>query len=126
MTRLFAGTPFDIPPTCDDCGNVESECTCHTADKIAAAERRQRESELLPPEQQTARISLQKRKGNRQVTVVEGLTARANDLPKLLAQLQSVCGAGGTVKEKVDTIELQGEHTEQVRHTLTQNGYQVK
>ena len=28
MTRLFAGTPWDRPPTCERCGKLESECAC--------------------------------------------------------------------------------------------------
>ncbi len=28
VTRLFAGTPWDRPPTCDRCGKPESECAC--------------------------------------------------------------------------------------------------
>ncbi|MEL6108436.1 MAG: translation initiation factor [Planctomycetota bacterium] len=126
MTRLFAGTPFDIPPECDDCGKPESECDC-TADQKAAAEAaRQREADRLPPEKQTARISVQKRKGGRKATVIEGLTAKANDLPQLLARLQSACGTGGTVKAKVDLLELQGDHAEQVKRSLKEIGFRVK
>lgn len=123
MTRLFAGTPFDIPPTCDDCGKLESECACTAADKAAAEARRQQQRDRLPPEKQRARVSVQKRKGGRKATVVEGLTAKANDLPALLKQLQAACGTGGTVKAKEDVIELQGDHAETVRQTLAQIGY---
>ncbi len=126
MTRLFAGTPFDIPPECDDCGKPESECVCSAADKAAAEARRQRDAARLPPEQQTARISVQKRKGKRLVTIVEGLTAQANDLPDLLTKLQAACGTGGTVKAKQDLIELQGDHTTQVRTVLQQQGYRTR
>lgn len=81
---------------------------------------------MLPPEQQTARLSLQKRKGGRQATVVEGLTGEANDLNDLLSQLQGVCGSGGTVKANDDLIELQGNHLGVVRDKLTSIGYRVK
>ena len=47
MTRLFAGTPWDRPPTCERCGKLESECDCPPA---AVPPRR------LPPETQTARV----------------------------------------------------------------------
>ena len=126
MTRLFAGTPFDIPPTCDDCGKLEEECICSAKEKAAAEARRQREAELIPPEKQTARLSIQKRKGGRTATVVEGLTARANELPDLLAQLQTACGTGGTVKAKEDLIELQGDHLSRASELLRTLGYRVK
>ncbi|KAA5544650.1 translation initiation factor [Roseiconus nitratireducens] len=126
MTRLFAGTPFDIPPECEDCGKPESECTCTPEEKAQARARRQREADRLPPEKQTARISVQKRKGGRKATVVEGLTDKANDLPQLLADLQSVCGTGGTVKAKEDVIELQGDHCETVRKKLAEIGFRTK
>ena len=126
MSRLFAGTPFDIPPTCDLCGKVETECECTPEQKAAAEAERQRLADRLPPEQQTARVSVQKRKGGRKATVVEGLTAKANDLPELLGKLQSVCGTGGTVKTKEDLIELQGDHRSNVVATLREIGFKVK
>lgn len=126
MTRLFAGTPFDIPPTCDDCGKRESECVCTAAQKREADLRRQREAARLSPEKQTARVTLQKRKGGRMATVIEGLTDAANDLPALFKQLQLACGTGGTVKAQSDVIELQGDHVQKVRQHLQQLGYRVK
>lgn len=126
MSRLFAGTPFDIPPECDECGKLESECVCTPAEKAALEEKRQREADRLPPEKQTARVSVQKRKGGRKATVVEGLTAKANDLQDLLAKLQAACGTGGTAKTKEDLVELQGDHSEKTRQTLREIGYRVK
>src|SRR6056297_2970380 len=106
MTRLFAGTPFDIPPECDDCGKPETECVCTPQQKAAAQADRDRQAALLPPQSQTATVGVQKRKGGRKVTVVTGLAANANDLRDVLTRLQSRCGSGGTVKH--DEIELQG------------------
>src|SRR6056297_2330286 len=97
MTRLFAGTPFDIPPQCELCGKLESECACTPAEKAEAQQRRQREADRLPPQQQTARVRTEKRKGGRTATVIE-LSAKANDLSDLLSRLQTLCGTGGTVK----------------------------
>lgn len=133
MTRLFAGTPFDIPPRCEECGELESECRCTAEEKAKAAERHRqdaerhrRDAERLAPEQQTARVSVQRRKGGRQVTLVEGLAAKANDLPQLLRQLQAECGTGGTIKANEDLLELQGEHADSVRRKLAKIGYRVK
>ena len=126
MTRLFAGTPFDIPPQCDDCGKLESDCVCTAEHKASRAAAEQRAADRLPPSEQTARISVQKRKGGRMVTVVEGLTAKANDLSAVLTKLQAACGTGGTVKAKEDVIELQGDHQKTIADTVKELGYRVK
>ncbi len=126
MSRLFAGTPFDIPPTCDLCGKVESDCECTPAQKAESAANSRRAADRIAPEKQTAKVSVQKRKAGRVVTVIEGLTGTANDLPALLSQLKSVCGAGGTVKADEDLIELQGDHSARVRKSLAEIGYRVK
>ncbi len=126
MNRLFAGTAFDIPPQCEDCGKLESECICSPEAKRSAEVQRAVESARLPPEKQIARIGVEKRKGGRKATVISGLTHQANDLPELLAKLQNACGTGGTVKPKEDLIELQGDHRETARQTLAMIGFKVK
>ena len=125
MTRLFSGTPLDITPRCDDCGELESDCTCDPKQKLEAEQRRRRDSLRVPPSEQTASVAVQKRKGNRKVTIVSGLPTEANDLAKLLSDLQAACGAGGTVKTKTSTIELQGDHVPRVRETLAAIGYRL-
>ena len=114
--RLFEGTKFDIPPRCDRCDQLESECKCPPP----AAPPPNR----IPPEQQTARIVIERRKRGKVVTVVRGLPADGNDLPDIVTRLKSVCGAGGTVKG--DTIEVQGEHQARIQRVLTELGYRVK
>ncbi len=126
MTRLFAGTPFDIPPTCDLCGAQVSDCLCTPSQRSEAEQIRQRAADRVSPESQIAFISVQNRKGGRQVTVIEGLAAKANDLPDILAKLQSVCGAGGTVRAKENQIELQGDHAAKVGATLAQMGFGLR
>lgn len=111
--RLFEGTPFDRPPHCDRCGKLEAECQC-------APEPPPR----VPPGKQTARVSVEKRKHGRLMTLVRGLAASENDLPDLLKQLKNACGAGGTIDE--DLIEIQGDQAERVRATLSKIGYRVK
>ena len=115
MQRLFAGTPWDRPPTCERCGKPEAECACPPA---AAP------STLLPPGSQTARIRQEKRAKGKLVTVVSGLDAEANDLPGLAAQLKARCGAGGTVKDGL--IELQGDQTTAAEATLQALGYRTR
>jgi translation initiation factor 1 len=113
MTRLFAGTPWDIPPRCAHCGALVSECQCPPHLKSRR-----------PPQEQTARIRLEKRKKGKMVTVVDGLTAAANDLPAVLSRLQTQCGAGGCVSE--DSIEVQGEHVQRVSEVLREIGYRLQ
>jgi translation initiation factor 1 len=110
--RLFEGTPFDIPPRCECCGELETDCRCSPAQKTRIA-----------PEKQTARVVIEKRKKGKVVTVVHGLTATANDLPGLLAHMKSSCGAGGTTEG--DTVEIQGDHVTRVRELLARIGYRL-
>ena len=56
--------------------------------------------------------------------MVTGLAHEENDLPALLTRLQSVCGAGGTLRE--EGLEVQGEHLDRVRDELRTIGYRVK
>lgn len=126
MTRLFAGTQFDIPPNCDDCGKPESECICTPHQKAEAEKQRQQQADRLPPEKQTAKVRTETRKGKRTVTVIDGLTSKANDLAELLSHLQTACGTGGTVKTAEDRIELQGNQVDAVKKALQDRGYKVK
>jgi translation initiation factor 1 len=115
LGRLFAGTPFDRPPTCDRCGKLESECACPPL--VAEPVR-------LPPEVQTARLKLEKRPKGKVVTTVNGLDPDGNDLDDLAARLKARCGTGGTVKD--GSIELQGDHMAAAESALKGIGYKVR
>ena len=113
MGRLFAGTEFYQPPKCERCGKLEEDCNCPPEP-----------APRIPPEKQTAKLAIEKRKKGKVVTVVRGLPQEGNDLPELLTQLKTACGAGGALKE--DSIEIQGKHVERVRDVLVKIGYRVK
>ena len=115
MGRLFAGTPFDRPPTCDRCGLLESACSCPP---VAV------ELIRIPPGEQTARLRVEKRPKGKVVTVVAGLDPAGNDLAYLAAKLKGRCGAGGTVKEGV--VELQGDHLAAAEKALQAIGFKVR
>lgn len=115
MTRLFAGTPFDRPPQCERCGELESACRC--APEVAAPT-------LTPPSRQTAKLRVEKRARGKLVTVIRGLAADQNDLPALLTRLKSQCGAGGSLSGS--ELEIQGDHQEKLRTLLTTIGYRVQ
>jgi len=78
----------------------------------------------VSPEKQTARLTIEKRRKGKVVTVISGLPSINNDLPQVLKQLKSACGAGGTIDG--DTIEIQGEHIPKVRQELSKIGYRIK
>jgi translation initiation factor 1 len=112
--RLFEGTPFDLgPPRCERCGELEAECVCPPAPVPRKA-----------PQQQTARVQVEKRKAGRVVTVIRGLAADDNDLPALLTTLKNACGAGGTLRE--EAVEIQGDHGARIKNALSELGYRVK
>jgi translation initiation factor 1 len=112
MNRLFAGTPFDRPPTCDRCGELVSACICPPP-----------APELVPPERQLLKIAVENRKKGKVVTALRGLSAKGNAASELLSHLKSVCGAGGTFKDGV--LDIQGEHADRVREALLRLGYRV-
>lgn len=111
--RLFEGTKWDRPPRCERCGELEEDCVCPPPPK-----------EFTPPEKQTARLAVEKRKKGKVVTVVRGLAADENDLPALLSKLKNACGAGGTLKD--DVLEIQGKHLAGIHDLLEQLGYRVR
>ena len=116
MTRLFAGTAFDRPPRCETCGALESDCKCPPAVPPQRV--------LTPPEKQTARLAVEKRKRGKMVTIIRGLDPDANDLPELLTKLKTACGAGGTIHD--DTIEIQGKQLDRIQAELQKIGYKVR
>jgi translation initiation factor 1 len=111
--RLFAGTKFDQPPKCDRCGKLETVCACPPLSKMQIA-----------PGSQVVRLSVEKRKKGKIVTVIRGLAAQGNDLPALLSRLKSDCGAGGAIQD--DCLEVQGSHIERISTALRELGYQVR
>jgi translation initiation factor 1 len=115
VQRLFAGTPWDRPATCERCGQPETACQCP---------RPLPEPARLDTSTQTARLRKEKRARGKLVTLVAGLDAQGNDLPGLAATLKAHCGAGGTVKSGL--IELQGDHLDAAEAALKAIGYQTR
>ena len=112
---LFDGTALERPVVCEECAKPLNECTC----ALAAPSLHR-----LPPEKQTARLAVEKRKKGKLVTVIRGLAADSNDLPDLLTRLKNACGAGGTIDG--DLLEVQGDHLERLRRLLSDFGYRVR
>lgn len=113
---IFAGTKWDVPSHCNRCGELESVCRCPPAPPPPPVR--------VPPQQQTARLSIENRNRGKSVTVIRGLAATDNDLPELLTRLKTACGAGGTLNE--DDLEIQGRHLDRIRTLLTEIGFKTK
>ena len=92
------------------------------ASNSAATERAIRE---LPPDRQNLRVQASRkgRKG-KTVTVISGFQAQPETLASLLKQLKTQCGAGGTAKD--NTMEIQGDRSQQLLEILTKLGYNAK
>jgi translation initiation factor 1 len=100
----------DTETRCQRCGN--DPCTCPR-------------SRSLPPGRQEAHIRREtKGRGGKTVTVVRNLELTAADMKSLAGQLKQACSTGGTVKD--ETIEIQGDHREQVAALLRDMGYRTK
>ncbi|MGG6293028.1 translation initiation factor [Leptolyngbya sp. AN02str] len=79
----------------------------------------------LPPNQQQIRVQASRKgRGGKTVTVITGFQLKPETLHALMKQLKAQCGAGGTVKD--DTIEIQGDHAQNLVQLLVKQGYQAK
>lgn len=75
---------------------------------------------LAVPEDQQVQVQVVTR-GNKKVTLIRGLTSPMEDRKKLLKELKTSLGGGGTMVEGV--LELQGAHGENVFQYLMKRGY---
>lgn len=82
------------------------------------------EIETLPASQQSLKIWLDRKGGNKVVTRVEGIVATDDDLQNLRKKLQTLCGSGGTTKD--GEILLQGDHRDKILAFLLKEGYKAK
>ena len=112
---IFAGTDLYRTPTCERCGKVEEDCVCEPEPAKA-----------VPPEKQTARLSLEKRKRGKMVTVIRGLSDGhpAPHFANLLTNIKNHVGAGGSIQD--EQIEIQGDQLERVKNYLAELGFQLK
>ena len=79
--------------------------------------------EEIVREQQSIKISIEKRRYGKKVTIIEGV-GKGVDINDLAKQLKTKCATGGTAKGGV--IELQGVHTKKVKEVLSDMGFPIE
>ncbi len=82
------------------------------------------ESELEKPENQNLRIWLEKRPGNKVVSIIRGFEGPIDELKKLEKILKKKCGVGGTVKNK--ELIIQTKDRQKLLQVLSDLGYSAK
>jgi len=118
MSRLFAGTEWDRPPTCDRCGKLLAECRCPPVAPPA------RPAGQVDAKGQKVTVRREKRQKGKEVTVVRGIDPARNDLPALLTKLKSSLGTGGSLDG--NDLVVQGDQIERVVAALIKLGFQAK
>ena len=90
---------------CPICGLVKELCVCETIAK----------------ESQKIFVYIERKKFNKNYTIVEGIDAKEIDLKDLAKKLKSELACGGTIKN--GKIELQGEHKQKTKKILIDYGF---
>ncbi|MEM0158016.1 MAG: translation initiation factor [Thermoplasmataceae archaeon] len=74
---------------------------------------------------QTVKVSVDKRRYGKNVTIIEGIDPKSEDLWEIAKELKKKVASGGTVKDG-KTIELQGDHRDSVKKFLEQMGFKAE
>ena len=90
---------------CPICGLVKELCVCETIAK----------------ESQKILVYVERKKFNKNYTIVEGIDEKEIDLKDLARKLKSKLACGGTIKD--GKIELQGEHRQKAKKILVEYGF---
>jgi len=77
--------------------------------------------ENLAKENQKVTVSITKKKFGKEYTVVEGINEHELDMKDLAKKLKAKFACGGTAKD--GTIELQGNHTKEIKGELVKLGF---
>ncbi len=66
-------------------------------------------------------VYIEKRRFGKKYSIIKGLSGKKEDLKPLLKKLKSKLGCGGTLTGN-NTIELQGDHLEDIKKILISEG----
>ncbi|MCL4342701.1 MAG: translation initiation factor [Candidatus Thermoplasmatota archaeon] len=76
-------------------------------------------------EGQVVKISVDKRRYGKNVTIIEGIDPKDEDIYQIAKSLKRKVASGGTVKDG-KRIELQGEHRQEAKKLLEEMGFKVE
>ncbi len=111
-----------VGKVCPGCGWPAKDCKCS---KRNASESVPGPSTPLRAGRIVAKLRMEKKgRGGKTVTVVYDLPNNEEFLKELAQELKRACGTGGAVAD--NTVELQGDLRDRVRHCLIKKGWQVK
>ena len=82
------------------------------------------ESEIEKPEKQNLRIWIEKRPGNKIVSIIRGFIGTDSELKDLSKELKKRCGVGGSVKS--GEIIIQTKDRQKLLQILNEMGYLAK
>lgn len=114
---LFDGTALERPVICERCNLNIKECVCPPVKEDDSQPE-------VPPEKQSVKVRVEKRKRGKLMTVIAGFSAPRHQLQALLTELKNFCGSGGTIVDQ--SLELQGDHVERLKPHLRSLGYRVQ
>ena len=90
---------------CSKCGLPQELCVC----------------ESIAKEDQKVEIRLVKRRFGKLITVISGINDKTINIKELAKKLKMKLACGGT--SKVNTIELQGNHLENAKKYILEEGF---
>ena len=74
---------------------------------------------------QTVKVSVDKRRYGKNVTIIEGIDPKLEDIWDIAKELKKKVASGGTVKDN-RVIEIQGDHRDNVKKFLDQMGFKTE
>ena len=82
------------------------------------------DAETPTPNQQELKVWLERKGGGKVVTAIKGWTGKTGDMEDLAKQLKTLCGTGGTAKDR--EILIQGDFRDKILTWLLAKGYKAK
>jgi len=106
---VYSDDPAELKK-CKKCGHHPCRCP---------------KKEKFQPQLHTLKIRLEKNgRGGKLVTVLFELPINDEFFNDLCKKLKSLCGAGGSFKS--NTIEIQGDHRDNIKNYLEREGFKTK